>query len=248
MKTIAAALGLLVAAPSQNAVKRDEKAPKLEETLAWLKSLDTRPDSAQKQPRFPTLTVEDLKTLKEIRLGGHRASDGKHVAIPASEFRALAALPALEKCNLGEVDGFTDEALAHVCRIGTLTELDLGDAWVTNAGVPQIAKLKELRRLQLGWTRDVGDASLPALAKLPKLEFLGLGGTKVTDAGLPALAAFPSLRELALPGTAVTDKGLQSLAACKGLAILTLGNKSKATPAGIDRLKKALPNLTVVTK
>jgi hypothetical protein len=239
MKTLAAAvLALALAAPPVP----------LEETLAWLKSLDTRPDSAQKQPRFPALTVEDLRTLKEIRLGGHRASDGKHVFIPAAEFKHLAALPALEKCDLVEVDGLTDEALAHLAKIGTITELNLGDAWVTNAGMPQLAKIKALRRLDLGWTRDVGDASLPVLAKLPKLEVLGLGGTKVTDAGMAVLAAFPALQELSLPATAVTDKGLASLAACRGLRTLNLNAKMKVTPAGIDRLKKALPSLTVVSK
>ncbi len=246
MKALAAALALALLA--QNAIRKDGKAAKPEDTVAWLKSLDTRPESAQKQPRFPSLTVEDLKTLKEIRLGGHRASDGKHVFIAAAEFKNLAGLPALEKCNLVEIDGLTDEALVHVSKLTTITELNLGDAGVTNAGMPLIAKLKGLRRLDLGWTKDVGDASMPVLAKLPKLESLGLGGTKITDAGLPVLAAFPALKELALPGTAVTDKGLQSLAGCKNLATLTLNKKMKVTQAGIDRLKKALPSLNVVMK
>ena len=43
--------------------------PTPEATLAWLQSLDTRPESAQKKPRFPNLTVDDLKTLKDLRLG-----------------------------------------------------------------------------------------------------------------------------------------------------------------------------------
>jgi hypothetical protein len=245
MKTLAALLALLMV--PQAALKKDEKAPKLEETLAWLKSLDAKPESAQKQPRFPSLTVDDLKTLKEIRLGGHRASDGKHVFINGAEFKSLY-LPALEKCNLVEIDGFSDEALTYISKMTTITELNLGDAGVTNAGMPLVAKLKELRKLDLGWTKDVGDASMPVLAKLPKLESLGIGGTKITDAGLPALAAFPALKELSLPATAVTDKGLQSLAACKGLATLNLNSKMKVTPAGIDKLKKALPSLNVVVK
>ncbi len=248
MKTLAAALAIALLGAPQAAVKKVGSAGSLETTLAWLKSLDTNPQSAQKQPRFPNLTVEDLKTLKEIRLGGHRASDGKHVFINAADFKHLSALPTLEKCDLVEVDGLTDEALVHISKIATITELNLGDAWVTNAGMPLVAKLKELRRLDLGWTKDVGDASLPVLAKLSKLEILGLGGTKVTDAGLPALAAFPSLKELSLPATAVTDKGLPSLAACKKLTTLNLNNKMKVTPAGIDKLKKAHPSLNVVMK
>jgi hypothetical protein len=243
MKTLIAAL--VLALPQ---AKANGKAPTLDETLAWLKSLDTNPNSAQKQPRFPSLTVEDLKTLKDLRLGGHRASDGKHVFINGAELRFLTALPALEKLNLGEVDGLSDDAMGYLGKLVTLKELDLGDAAITSAGLRHFAGLKELTRLQIGWTKDVGDAGLPFLAKLTKLEFLGLGGTKVTDAGLPALAALPSLKELALPGTAVTDKGLMSLSACKGLTTLNLNNKMKVTPKGIDALKKSLPNLTVVMK
>lgn len=224
-------------------------APSLEEAHAWLKSLDTKPDSAQKQPRFAWLTVEDLKTLKDIKLGGHRASDNKHVHIAAAEFRFLAALPALEKANLGEVDGFSDEALAHVASIPTLIELDLGDAWISDAGLKALAKLKKLRRLQLGWTRDVGDAGLPHLLACGNLEVLGLGGTQVTDAGLPLLARLPNLKELGLSGTAVTDAGLERLAAAaRSLRTVTIGKKSKISAAAIDRLKKSRPDLSVIVK
>lgn len=219
-----------------------------QDTLKWLKSLDTNPLSAQKQPRFPDLTLEHLLTLKELRLGGHRASDGKHVFIDGRELRHLEGLPSLEKLNLGEVDGLSDEAMVFVGKLTTLKELDLGDAAISSAGLRPLTKLKQLTRLQLGWTRDVGDAGLPLIAKLANLESLGLGGTKVTDAGLPVLAALPNLKELALPGTAVTDRGIASLAGCRALTTLTLGAKSKVTPKGIDALKRALPNLAVASK
>jgi len=244
MKSLIAALAIVILPQA----KSNGKGPTLEETLAWLKSLDTNLNSAQKQPRFPSLTVEDLKAMKTIRLGGHRASDNKHVFINAADFKFFAALPAIETANLVEVDGFTDEALVHVCKVTTITDLNLGDAWVTNAGLPQLARLKELKRLDLGWTKDVGDAGMPILAKLTKLEHLGLGGTKVTDAGLPALAALPNLKELSLPGTAVTDKGLMGLSGCKSLTTLNLDAKMKVTQKGTDALKKARPNLTVVVK
>jgi Leucine-rich repeat (LRR) protein len=240
MKLLIAVLALALAP--------DEKAPTPAEALAWLKSLDAKPESAQKQPRFPTLTVEELKTMKEIRLGGHRASDGKHVFIDGAGLRHLLALPALEKADLVEVDGLSDESLAFLGKIKGLKELNLGDAAVSSAGLKHLTGLKELVRLDLGWTKDVGDAGMPFVAKLPKLEVLGLGGTKVSDAGLPLLAALPNLKELALMGTPVTDQGLASLAACKGLTTLRLNNKMKTTPAGIDRLKKALPALQVVVK
>jgi hypothetical protein len=222
--------------------------PTPEETLAWLQSLDTRPDSAQKKPRFPDLTVEDLKTMKDLKLGGHRASDNKHVFIPAAEFRFLLGLPALENANLVEIDGLTDESLAFVGRIGRLKSLNLGDAQVTNAGLVHLVGLRNLETLDLGWTKDVGDAGLPPLTKLPSLKVLGLGGTKITDAGLPVIASIGTLQELKLPATAVTDRGFASLEGCKGLEKIALGRKTKVTPPAIERLKKALPACAVSTQ
>lgn len=222
--------------------------PGPEATLAWLKSLDTRPESAQKQPRFPNLKVEDLQTLKDLRLGGHRASDNKHVFIPAAEFKFLLGLPALENANLVECDGLNDESLVYIGKIAGLKSLNLGDAQVTNAGLKSLVGLKNLENLDLGWTKDVGDAGLPLLAKLPVLKVLGLGGTKVTDAGLPILASFKSLTEVKLGGTAVTDRGMAALESCRKLEAIRLGNKSKVTAAAIDRLKKALPACTVSTQ
>jgi hypothetical protein len=222
--------------------------PTADEALAWLKSLDARPESAQKQPRFPNLSVDDLQAMKEIRLGGHRASDNKHVFIPAAEFRFLLALPALEKVNLVEIDGLTDEALVFVGKLAALKDLNLGDAQVSSAGLKSLSGLKSLARLQVGWTKDVGNEALPVLSPLSKLEYLGLGGTKVTDDGMPALAAFANLKELHLMETAVTDRGLEALAACKSLEKIQLNKKTKVTPQGIEALKKALPACTVLVK
>ncbi len=194
--------------------------PTPEATLAWLQSLDTRPESAQKKPRFPNLTAEGLKTLKDIKLGGHRASDNKHVYIPPAEFKFLLGLPALENANLVECDGLNDESLVFIGKIKGLKSLNLGDAQVTSAGLQSLAGLKSMETLDLGWTKDVGDAAMPLLVRLPNLKVLGLGGTKVTDRGLAALEA------------------------CKGLTTLRLA-KTKVTPQAIERLKKALPGCTV---
>jgi len=229
------------------ALAQDADVPTPAETLAWLQSLDAKPESAQKQPRFPNLKVEDLRTLKEIRLGGHRASDNKHVFIPAADFRFLRGLPALEKANLVEIDGLTDEALVFVGKLPGLKVLNLGDGQVTTAGLRPLGGLQDLESLDLGWTKDVGDEALPPLAALKNLRVLGLGGTKVTDAGLAALASFPALKEVRLMATAVTDQGLAALEACKGLESVKLGKKSKTTLQGIEKLKKALPGCAVST-
>lgn len=222
--------------------KKNGKGPSLEQTLAWLKSVDVSKGSSEK---FASMTVEDLKTLKDIRLGGHRKSDDKHVNFPAAEFRYVAALPALEKLDLAEHEGVTDEALVHIGKIATLKELNFADGKATGAGLRHLVNLKELTYLHAGWSQ-VDDAGMPFVAKLAKLEFLALSATKVTDAGLAQVARLPGLKELRIPD-AVTDTGLQALAGLKSLTTIKYEkSKCKVTQQGMDRLQKALPNLKFV--
>lgn len=216
-----------------------------EAALAWLKSIDEQ----FKQPRLPGLTVEKLKTLTEVNLGGHRKSDNKHIAIPAAEFRHLAALPALRKAMLWEIDGLDDSALAHIGKVTTLRELELGDAAITSAGLKHLRGLQSLTFLGLGWTMDVTDAGLPELVALPNLEVLVLSGTKVTDAGLAQLAKFPKLKEVRLAALPqVTDAGLMKLKDCKALTTIVVNKKTGTTPAGIAAFKQQRPDSQVVVK
>ncbi len=216
----------------------------LKAALVWLKQVDEN----FKKPRLAHVkSVEDLKKLTEVQLGGHRKSDNKHVFIKADGFRHLTALPALTKANLVEVDGLTDEALDHISKITALTYLNLGDAWVTDAGVKKLVNLKNLTHLDLGWTKDVTDASLKDVAKMTSLESLGLGGTKITDAGLKELQKLPKLKELKIGATKIGDWGLMELASIKSLETIR-AVKSQITPKGAAEFKKLHPACQVLLK
>lgn len=216
-----------------------------DEALAWLKSVDEQ----FKQPRLPGLTVEKLATLTEVNLGGHRKSDNKHIELRAADFRHLAALPALRKATLWEIEGLDDSALAHIGKVATLRELELGDAAITSAGLKHLRGLRELTFLGLGWTKDVTDAGLADLAALPNLEVLILSGTKVTDAGLAQLANFPKLKEVRLAALPqVTDAGLLKLKDCKALTNVVVNKKTGTTPAGIAAFKQQKPGCQVLVK
>jgi len=218
-----------------------DTAPALEEALAWIKQVDAQLG----KPRYPDLTVEQLKTLEDLKLGGHSKA-GPHIGIKdPNEVRVLAALPALKKLSFAELDGVTDDALAHVGKLANLTEIGLGDCGITDAGIKHLLPLKTLISLDLGWTKNVTDAALADVLKLQNLEVLGLGGTKISDAGLPQLAQLPKLKELRLAGTGVTDKGIASLHGLKTLAMLKLGKKHKIGPQALAALKQALPGCTV---
>lgn len=184
----------------------------LEQTLAWVRRVDGELTKA----RYADLTLDKLKALTELRLGGHRKSDNKHLFVEPAEFRHLAPLTGLTKLHLGENDGATDEALAHIGKLSGLKALVLWDAPITDAGLKHLAGLRELTDLDLAFATKLTTAALPHIAALPKLERLNIAGTKVDD--VSALAAVRTLTELKL---------------------------GKLKPAGVEAVTKANPRLVV---
>ena len=89
-------------------------------------------------------------------------------------------------------------------------EVELASSRVTDAGLKELAGLKNLTTIELDFTL-VTDAGLKELAGLKSLTTLELGYTKVTDAGLKELAGLKNLTTLKLSSTPVTGVGLKEL-------------------------------------
>ena len=83
---------------------------------------------------------------------------------------------------------------------------------LTDAGLEQLGRCSQLRRLNLSRTA-ITDAGLAQLAGLEQLTYLNLYGTGVTDAGLARLAGLERLQKLYLWQTEVTDAGVETLLA-----------------------------------
>jgi len=209
--TAVAVAVLFVVVSCPNARSADD-VPTLPETLAWLK----RVDGELKKPRYADLTLEQLQAMTELRLGGHRVSDNKHLFVKPQELKHLTALHQLKKLHLGENDGVTDEALVIVGKLTGLSELILWDSPITDAGIKHLAPLKELTSLDLAFATKLTTACLTDIVRLHKLEMLVLSGTKVDD--VSSLSQLATLQELRL---------------------------GKLMPKGLDDLKKARPKLIV---
>jgi len=116
----------------------------------------------------------------------------------------------------------TDENFAKIAPlIPRMVTMDLSATSVTDKSIALLATAENLRMIRLSET-EIGDVSMDTLAGLKNLESVNLFGTKVTDEGVKKLAALPKLKRLYLWQTAVT-------------------------PAAIEELKKALPELEIVT-
>jgi hypothetical protein len=80
----------------------------------------------------------------------------------------------------------SDEALAVIPE--TVSGLALVNALITDAGIPHLVKLTELKRLNIAGTR-ISDDGLVALEALPNLEWVCVNRTQVTAAGKDRLKA-----------------------------------------------------------
>ncbi len=91
------------------------------------------------------------------------------------------------------------------------------------------------------------DADVECLLRLPALRRLSLDRSiDVTDAGLARLAQLKHLKRLALnEADQISDDGLQSLARLTNLVELHLDLGRHMTPAGIERLRNALPRCRI---
>ncbi len=144
-----------------------------------------------------------------------------------------------------------------------ITALDLTDTDVSDKGLKQLAKLKNLTTLDLQNTK-VTTQGLSELAGLKKLTALGLSAGQLTDANLRVLREIGLLHRLPQTGTGpnerpksaadvgafslwhspVTDEGLRELAGFKNLAWLDLRD-TRLTDAGLKELA-GLKNLSTL--
>ena len=169
--------------------------------------------------------------------GGNQPTESAVLSlkVPEPNEKALASLksvnllvnPVASEQNFLEVSAvnapeFSDAKVAMLTPLAEqIIWLKLGDTKITDTALSEIAKLKNLNKLHLEYT-DVTDAGLKNLLGLPYLEYLNLVGTKVTDAGIQNLASLKALQNVFVW-------------------------KSGVTETGIAQLRKARPDLNIVT-
>lgn len=173
-------------------------------------------------------------TAKPVRV---RSLDAPPVSRPVAVTRdwrtALRLLTRTSSPALDAEGQMTNERLADVAAIEDTTALNLsGSQALTDDGVRHLARLPNLRHLDLGGTA-VTDRSLAMLADLPNLETISLEMTRVTDAGVVHLARCDRLQSVNLAMTRTGDAALRALAG-KRLRHLRTGNG--VTDAGLALL------------
>lgn len=215
--------------------------------------VETKPNANEKQVRDEVAntlrqigatvqygTGEDASRVKSISLSG----EGVEKHLSDTDVASIAAFgDSLETLRISTIA--TDKRLAVLEKLPNLRWLELWNCrLITDEVVIRVAKLKQLRRLQFGFT-PVTDKNLSELQALSNLEFLDLNHTLVTNAGLDAVAKLTTLQELELEDIKVTDDGIAKLESLKRLTRLKLSSISNISSKSISHLAK-LPNLTTL--
>jgi hypothetical protein len=110
--------------------------------------------------------------------------------------------------NLVNNPGFSDAQMEALLKLGEqIVWLDLSGTNITDKGVQQVGKLKNLTRLSLDNTA-ISDKGLSYLQQSKSLLYLNLYTTQITDKGLRSLEGIKNLQALYLWQTQVTPRGV----------------------------------------
>ena len=215
--------------------------------LYWSSATD---DGLALLEKLPTLEDVNLETSENITEAGlaHLKGPAKLQRLSLcstqtndASLAQLAGLTELEELLLSS-NRITDAGLVHLNAMTKLRKLNLMHAsavasgvWITDAGIAQLAGLKELRILEIDDIK-VTERGLKQLSGLTKLEILGLRSGTVDDRALGQVTAFRNLTNLGLHDTAVTDAGLNQLASLSQLQSLGLSS-DVITDDGLANLK-----------
>lgn len=124
----------------------------------------------------------------------------------------LAALGHVTRVHLGASTRITDEGVLHLARMPQLRELELGGVRcpLTDQSLGVLRHLKELRRFAAGWAPHFTDAGMANLAGCEQIVAVNLMGTNTGDGAIRALAGKRHLRHFKT-GRLVSDAGIQPL-------------------------------------
>ena len=203
------------------------------------------------------LTVQTLRAFAQLpNLTEFLWSDAVLVADKDADaaFAEFAKAPNLKKLRLTglktEGDKFPTDAFAALAQTPQLADVDVSGSPATAADLAAVdwktgfAKLTKLNLYQT----QVGDAGVDALLPLAnRLTSLNLDDAQIGPKSASKIAQFSQLTFLHVGRSTLDDASIAEFAKLGKLAKIHV-TRSKATEAGADALRAALPNCEVVSQ
>ena len=136
----------------------------------------------------------------------------------------------------------TDSDIALLAKMPELRKLDLSLTRITDRGLRALRPAAGVVELNLAFDEQVGDEGTSALRGWKQLARLNLRGTKITDATLEMLGGLTTLEALDIGYAQLTDVGLDYLTSLSRLTWISMGG-NKLTDTGLQFLRQ-LPQVT----
>ncbi|NHZ89506.1 hypothetical protein F2P45_10840 [Massilia sp. CCM 8733] len=150
-------------------------------------------------------------------------------ALSAADIALLLTKPSIRGLTFTGCD-IGDDAVRALCALPKLERLWLDGSAITDAVLPDIARVPALNWLVLDNT-GIGGTGLAALSGHARLRHLSLRNTPVDDACVRHIVGIASLSYLDVKGSAMTRAGLLALAAHPTLKLCA----DDTRPDGLDQ-------------
>ena len=134
----------------------------------------------------------------------------------------VAAFPNLVDLDLSSNTNLTGAALRSISTLAKLERLNLMQCRFSDLHTRRLAKLPELRALDLRGNMEAGDLTLGVAGRLPHLAALKHRSSTVTDEGLARLAESRTLESLLMQDFVITDASGPHLARLSKLSSLEI--------------------------
>jgi hypothetical protein len=184
---------------------------------------------------------------------GHPNNPANHPNFPQTRDDAMEMLqqfPGLRELELFRTD-ITDRGIEHIEHCHELHNLTFyHNKCITAEAMRSVKKLRRLHTFYSAGTLN-SEAGFAHLKELPRLRELLVHDFRpqstITNDALKHIGEMKSLHLLSICSTSVTDEGLIPLEKLPELKELGLDN-TKVTPAGVQRLRRALPNCEITVR
>ncbi len=160
------------------------------------------------------------------------------------QFDVHQNLPALKSLEyIGLPYDSNDATLNLLLSLGRLEFINAGGTRITGAHFEELAKLPNLKILDLRYTR-LAENAIAKLKNAENLKTLLLTGAEITDKHLDGIEQLKGLQNLALSNTKITDSALKRIEQLPNLRYVTLG-QTQVTRPNLQVLQRRNPNLTI---
>ena len=183
--------------------------------------------------RISEVGIANLRGLRQLRhldLSGAQVTDSGIWAVTVTDLNLdeIGSLHRLESLNLAApspeyVDAVssgvprlrgairvTDFGASQLARLKNLRRLNLSRSYLTAAGVERLRELERLEVLVLAHAESIDDDAGRALAGLLSLRLLDVSFTSFGDRALAALREHPTLDRIVAAGTSLSEEAVAS--------------------------------------